>query len=327
MRLNAALRRRAPAVLLAAFLVLTGCGSSDDEATPSRPSGDDIVAQVASFDLAVGPPRRFIVGVLTADQRFVSYGTVAFRFAYLGTRQENQPGTFGAPVTATFLPIPGTAVRTPAPSEPQAVNPSEARGVYAAQAGFDKAGFWQVEVAARVAGSERKAVAAFAVNEKHAVPAPGDAALPTENHVLGAPDVPPAALDSRAASGPVPDAALHQTTIAAALAAKRPAVVVFATPVYCQSQFCGPVTDMVADLARTYGDRASFIHVEIWRDFQNRTINKAAADWLLRNDDLNEPWVFLVGADGRIAARFDNVATAGELEPLLRALPVIGPAA
>ena len=34
-----------------------------------------------------------------------------------------------------------------------------------------------------------------------------------------------------------------------------------------------------------------------------------------------EPWVFLIGADGRIAARWDNVATRGEIEPLLRDLP------
>ena len=308
-------------------LVTAACGGGDDEEdAPARPSPDDIVAQVASFDLAVGPPSRFIVGVLTGDQRFLAYGTVAFRFAYVGTKESTQPGTFGAPVTAAFLPIPGTTLPSPVPSEARAVNPSEARGVYSAQAGFDRAGFWQVEVTAPVAGKDRKAVAAFAVNEKHAVPAPGEAALPTVNHVLGSAEAPPAAIDSRAATGEVPDAALHQTTIAAALAARRPTVVVFATPVYCQSQFCGPVTDMVADLARTYGDRASFVHIEIWRDFQNRTINKAAADWLFRNDDLNEPWVFVIDADGKIAARFDNVATAGELEPLLKPLPVIGPA-
>jgi hypothetical protein len=93
------------------------------------------------------------------------------------------------------------------------------------------------------------------------------------------------------------------------------------------SRFCGPVTDMVQQLAHDHADRASFVHIEIWRDFDKKVINKAAADWLLRNDDLNEPWVFVIGADGKIAARFDNVTTRDELEPLLRQLPVIGPAA
>jgi hypothetical protein len=320
--------RRWPA-LATALLLLTACGGSgsDGADAPDRPSPDDIVAQVASYDLAVGPPGRLLVGVQTGDQRFVVYGTVTFRLAYLGNKDAPQAGTLGSPLTANFLAIPGTTVPSPPPSEPRAVNPSEARGVYAAQAGFDKAGFWQVEVAAEVSGAERRAVAAFEVKERHAIPAVGEPALPTENLTLSSADAPRAALDSQAASGEIPDPHLHQTTIAAALAANRPAVVVFATPVYCQSQFCGPVTDMVAELARTYGDRASFIHIEIWRDFQNQTVNKAAADWLYRNNDLNEPWVFVIGSDGRITARFDNIATAGELRPLLETLPVIGPPA
>jgi hypothetical protein len=66
--------------------------------------------------------------------------------------------------------------------------------------------------------------------------------------------------------------------------------------------------------------------VEIWRDFQKQVMNKAAAEWLLRDGDLNEPWVFLIGTDGRIVVRFDNVTTRDELEPLLRVLPVRGPA-
>ena len=109
------------------------------------------------------------------------------------------------------------------------------------------------------------------------------------------------------------------------MALHRPAVVVFSTPVYCTSQFCGPVTDMVQDLAHDYADRASFIHVEIWQDFEKKQLTKASADWLFRNNDVNEPWVFVIGADGKIAARFDNVTTREEVEPLLRALPVVGP--
>ena len=39
------------------------------------------------------------------------------------------------------------------------------------------------------------------------------------------------------------------------------------------------------------------------------------------DQDVNEPWVFVIGADGRITARFDNVVTRSELEPLLQKLP------
>mgnify|MGYP006172075233 CR=1 FL=1 len=110
-------------------------------------------------------------------------------------------------------------------------------------------------------------------------------------------------------------------TIAESIRRGEPALVVFATPVYCVSRFCGPITDMVEDLAERYGDRANFIHVEIWRNYENQVINKGAADWLYHGSDLTEPWVFLIGADGRIEARWDNVATPEEIEPYLDELP------
>jgi len=157
--------------------------------------------------------------------------------------------------------------------------------------------------------------AAFQVLPEHRVPAPGDHALKTENLTLMTKDAPRMAVDSRWSQGKkLPDPELHRSTVASSIQNKHPAVVVFSTPVYCVSRFCGPITDMVQELAHDYSDRADFIHVEIWRDFQDNVINKAAPDWLLR-DDLREPWVFLIGSSGRIEARWDNVATRAEMVP------------
>jgi peroxiredoxin len=61
----------------------------------------------------------------------------------------------------------------------------------------------------------------------------------------------------------------------------------------------------------------------VWKDFEAKALNDTAKDWIARGDDINEPWVFLIGADGKIAARWDNVATRVEIEPLLQKLPVI----
>ncbi len=304
--------------------VLVACGGSDG----SERSADDLAVQVASYDLATGAPTRFIVGLLTVDQRLIGHGTVDLRFSYVGTKEGGaNPAPFGPVVEASYLPIHGSVVPSPPPASAQIVRSSDTRGVYGAQTTFDKPGFWEVEATATIDGKAQRGKGAFAVSPTHAVPGPGDAALPTETLTLTTPDVPRPAIDSRAGSGEIPDPDLHRTSIAASLAAKRPVVAVFATPVYCTSRFCGPITDMVDELAHQYADRADFIHVEIWRDFQNKTINKTAADWVYRNDELQEPWVFVIGADGRIAARFDNVVTRQELEPLLKALPVIGPAA
>ena len=322
--------------LLVCLLLLAACssdGGGGSATTPTTQGADGLIAQVASFDLAVGPPSRFIVGLQSADLRLVVFGTVELRFAYLGTRdapvRSPEPG---APVTASYLPIPGTPP-PPDGATPQLLSGSQARGVYAASVGFDRTGFWQVEVTAALDGEARTATGAFTVLDRHAVPAPGDPAPRSENLTMDVPpDVPRAAIDSRAGSdgtAPIPDPELHATTVAAALAAGRPVVVTVSTPVYCTSRFCGPVTDMVQELSHVYGDRASFVHIEVFREFQNTVINKAAAEWIYPDQatGLNEPWVFVVGGDGIVTARFDNVATRAEVEPLLQALPVIAPPA
>lgn len=168
------------ACLLGCLLVLGACSSDDGgtaaTSTPTTLGAESLVAQVASFDLAVGAPSRIIVGLQSNDAQLVVFGTVELRFAYFGTREAPVPSPVpGPPVTATYLPIPGT----PAPPDgtgPQLVSGSQARGVYGASTAFDRPGFWQVEVTASVDGTAQSATAAFAVLDRHLVPAPGDPA-------------------------------------------------------------------------------------------------------------------------------------------------------
>ncbi|MDQ6728620.1 MAG: hypothetical protein M3066_21035 [Actinomycetota bacterium] len=316
-------RIRQAAAALASVVILGACGGS---ANSAKANPDDLAVAVASYDLTAGHPTRFIAGLLTVDQRLLGYGSVDFRFSYVGTKEGANPSPQGPVTKATYLPIPGSTTPSPPPATPQIVLSSDTRGVYSTRTTFDKAGFWEVEASTTLDGKVRTGKGAFAVNPKNAIPDVGDPALPTQTLTPNTPDTPPVAIDSRAGSGPVPDPDLHRSTIAAALAAKRPIVAVFATPVYCTSRFCGPITDLINDLAHQYADKATFIHVEIWKDFQNSVVNQSAADWLQRDGDLNEPWVFLIGADGRIVARYDNVATREEIEPFLQGLPSIGAA-
>ncbi|HEX6263500.1 MAG TPA: hypothetical protein VF097_11705 [Actinomycetota bacterium] len=312
------------ALALALGLVSAACGSEGDEGPQAGPSpspgGGELVAQVASYDLATGTASRFIVGLLTQDNRFVSGGEATFRFSFIGGGQPEP----GPEVTAEFLAIPG---EDPEHEEAHAGPPAEGRGVYAArEVTFDRAGIWQVEVTADVDGEPLSGTAAFQVAGEHAYPVVGDRAPRTDNLTLDdIGEAPPGAIDSRAEGGEeVPDPELHDSTIAEAIRRGRPVVAVFATPVYCVSQFCGPITDMIAELESEYRDRAEFVHVEVWRDFQNNVVNRAAADWILRNDNIFEPWVFFVDAEGVIRGRWDNVATREEVEAFLRDLPPMG---
>jgi hypothetical protein len=278
---------------------------------------------VASFDLAAGLPGRFLVGLGllgTEGQLFVSGGTVDLAFSFLGEGQATGSEPY-RDATATFLPIPGSTA--PVEDQPVAAPGSEGRGVYSVEGfEFDRAGFWEVEVTAEVRDhGSLVATAAFEVLPEPLIPAPGDPAPEVENLTLDSKDAPEAAIDSRAATGGIPDPELHETTVADAVDAGRPVLVAIATPVYCVSKFCGPVTDMVQELAAEYSDRADFVHIEVWRDYEGQVVNKGAADWILRGDSLQEPWVFLIGADGRVVERWDNVATRQEIEPLLQDLP------
>jgi hypothetical protein len=279
------------------------------------------VVQNASYDLAVGDEGRMILGLLTPDQLFVSFGSVDVEFFFLGTEKGSGTAQPGPKATAEFLAIPGTDEPADA-DRPVAVPASRGRGVYAAEVAFDRAGYWAAEVTADVEGEGRMTGnAVFEVYKEHRVPFVGDPAPKSDNLTLTSKDAPEAAIDSRAASGNIPDPELHRMTVAESVRRGEPAVVVIATPVYCVSRFCGPITDMVADLASRYEDRANFIHIEVWRNFQKQVINKGAADWIYRKGDLQEPWVFLINSKGRIAARWDNVATPEEIEPHLKRLP------
>ena len=316
-------RMTAAAVLATAALLTAACGggeqkkATDDEPDRGRPQG--LAAQVASYDVVAGRTGRFIVGLLAGDQtKLVAFGTVQLTFRFLGTRGSDHPsGTPTPPVTARFLPIPGQHVDADGPG-PRFVEASEGIGVYGADGvTFDRSGFWQVEANATIDGAPRTAKAAFAVLDTSSIPAVGDNAPRTDHPVSGAAGVDPRSIDSRAAPDTaIPDAELHSTTIAEALAAGRPLMVVVSTPTYCMSRFCGPITDSVSALAKQHGDRMAFVHLEVWKNFDKSEINKAAAEWIFPpgSEDAREPWVFVVGRDGRITHRFDNVATDDELE-------------
>jgi hypothetical protein len=301
---------------------LAACAAPSASPSPSA-NGAGIVAQVATAQLVADEPGRLLVALLSADNQWLSFGSVQVSFSYLGdgSSASPPPGVTLPDAEAEFLAIPGTPAGD---GPPRLTLPADGRGLYAVnEVVFPRAGYWQVRAAGELDGSAWSANAAFEVLAEGSVPLVGEQAPLTDNPVAGDPGVPDSAIDSRARGGePIPDPELHAVSIADAIAAGRPALVVFSTPVYCVSQFCGPVTDLVAELAAEYGDRADFIHVEIYRDFDAGEINQAALDWLtMANGDMREPWTFLIGADGRIAGSWDTVVTRGELEPLLQALP------
>ena len=115
-----------------------------------------------------------------------------------------------------------------------------------------------------------------------------------------------------------PDRALLRYSVAGSMAAHKPFVVTFATPRYCESRTCGPVVDVVDYVRRRFESRGvRFIHVEVYkRNVPTLGYNRWMREWRLDT----EPWTFLVGADGRIKAKFMGSVSAGELGAAVRRL-------
>jgi hypothetical protein len=113
-----------------------------------------------------------------------------------------------------------------------------------------------------------------------------------------------------------PDRELLRYSVAGSIAAHVPFVVAFATPQFCSSRTCGPVVDVVDRVRRNFrGSAVRFIHVEVYRDNDPaKGINRWMREWRLPS----EPWVFVVGRDGRIKAKFEGSVSLRELREAVR---------
>ncbi|HYK95159.1 MAG TPA: hypothetical protein VE011_04715 [Candidatus Dormibacteraeota bacterium] len=129
-------------------------------------------------------------------------------------------------------------------------------------------------------------------------------------------------------SDATPDPAFYQTSVAQALAAHQPFVLIFATPKFCVSAQCGPTLDRIKPYVTKY-PTVTFINVEPYKlklvggDLQADTdasgqLQSAPAtdEWHL----LSEPNVFVVNRDGIVTANFELIFSDAELTAALDAI-------
>ena len=95
---------------------------------------------------------------------------------------------------------------------------------------------------------------------------------------------------------------MHDKSFAEVVGSK-PVALLFATPQLCQSRVCGPVVDIELQLKARYGEQAEFIHQEVYVD---NDVNKGLRQPLKSFNLPTEPWLFIVGKDGRITARLEG---------------------
>jgi len=250
------------------------------------PAAARLEASIVATEIAVGES-RFPFGILDQNTP-VTDATVRVRFFYLGRSGQEAKGEADAPFKGDGL---------------------QGAGLYVAQQKFDSAGSWGAEITAqRPNGAHAVIRQGFNVVASPIVPAVGQPAPRSRNQtVRDVPDV------SYIDTGQPPND-MHQVSIAEAIAAKRPTLVVFASPAFCTSRICGPEVKVVESLEPAYRDRLTFIHVEIYRDFKpdpaRKQLTQTVLDWRLQS----EPWVFLIDSGGIIRARFEGPTAKDELK-------------
>jgi hypothetical protein len=98
---------------------------------------------------------------------------------------------------------------------------------------------------------------------------------------------------------------------------KEPIVLLFATPQFCQSRVCGPVVDVAEQLKQLYGDKAAFIHMEIYDDNDpSKPVRPQVRAFHLPS----EPWLFAIGRDGRIKNVIEGAFGVEELTRVVKGL-------
>ena len=110
---------------------------------------------------------------------------------------------------------------------------------------------------------------------------------------------------------------LHDVTVAEALGKGGPLGLLVATPAFCQIAVCGPVLDVLLDVAGDHPD-IRFLHAEVYANPHENLDERASVV-----DALNlhfEPCLLLVDADGTVAERLDTIYDRSELSERLRAL-------
>ena len=302
--------RAAVALAIIACLTAASCGGSGDDSA-AEGGGQPAPGTLEARWRAPGPDVALVAG--TSD-----YGVGDVRYSFLVVDQEGQAhfSEQGAKVWVSRglkqKPFATTRAGLERIVAPGSRYQADAPELYVADLKLAEPGTYWV-LAEPIGGRPIQGVGQLVVKADPAAPAVGDPAPASHTPTLRSTGGDVEALTTRKPA----DRSLLRHSVAESLQAKVPFVVSFATPQFCASRTCGPVVDIVEQVQRRLaGTDARFIHVEIYEgnDPANGT-NRWVKEWKLPT----EPWTFVVGRDGKIAARIEGAFSVAELEREVRA--------
>jgi hypothetical protein len=341
-------------VLAATATLMAGCGGSDTttssssssaQSQPAPPKSDfpsangktlaEVLEGAAPSKLVVSPAaevfntggNRYPFGVFERDRTQVSDAKVALYFAKvpLGAKsgELNTPAT-GADSEAEKRALDEPAVG-PFPAAVESLqtkpefrakttvsDPDAASVVYTTRVDFPSDGEWRIAALIERDGELTTSLLPSAVvGAFKRVPKVGQKAP-----LIHTPTAADANEDLSKITTRIPPDTQNEVDYAEVLG-KKPIVLLFATPQFCQSRVCGPVVDVAEQVKQTYGKKAAFIHMEIYKD---NDPNKGVRPQVRAFHLPSEPWLFAIGADGRVEAEIDGAFGVQELTQVVKKL-------
>ena len=258
---------------------------------------------------------RYAFGVFEPDRTPVSDAEVALYIAHVPPTKGKNGGKDGGDSKGTVARARREALEAPAlgpfpaaiesiGTEPAfraqttANDPDAPAVVYVTELDFPTEGEWRIAALIKEGNEMTGALLSSAVvGEFTRVPRVGEKAplihTPTAEDVDG---------DLSQVTTRVPPDTQSQVDFADVLG-KKPIVLLFATPQFCQSRVCGPVVDVAEQVKETGDYDAAFIHMEIFNDNDpNKDVRPQVRAYRLPI----EPFLFVIDRQGTIRTALDG---------------------
>jgi hypothetical protein len=173
-----------------------------------------------------------------------------------------------------------------------------ARVVYSTELDLPSQGEWKMAAILSADGELKGTpLPGVVVGEFHKIPRPGEKAP-----LIHTPTAQDADADLSKVTTRIPPDSQNKVDYAEALG-KEPIVLLFATPQFCQSRVCGPVVDVAEQAKHEYGDKAAFIHMEIYND---NDPSKGTRDQVRVFHLPSEPYLFTIDRHGAVRGAIEG---------------------
>lgn len=290
-------------------LVALGVACSTSSVPPAAIAPPVVFSGLIGASEFVTGANRFPFGLVSRDGAFLERADVTVRFFALQGDEE----AFLSEAQAIWRTVEGVTPHEHPGGELHLH--LDFRGLYTVdEINFPSPGIWQAEFVV-ADGSPTRSVA-FEVKKDGNAPQIGDLVPATRN-----PTIHEVQSFSELSSRAVETDDFHNVSVEQALTAGVPFVVFFASPQFCMSALCGPVTDTLEQAKLGLPDEVEFIHIEPWdlevaRDDGRLLPSPFMSAWGLQT----EPWTFVVDGTGRVFSRFEGLVTVDEITRALQAL-------